>query len=75
MPHSYQGQVSTRVGAHPQLEDQLEVAFATIVNYPDGQRRTFRSIATAPADASHEELAEVFGEVARRSFLAAMEGA
>lgn len=71
MPHSYQG----HIGPHPQLEGHLEVAFATIVNYTDGKRRTFRSIKTAPADTSREALAEVFGEVARRSLLAAMEGA
>lgn len=68
MPHSYLG----RIRVHPQDPDLLEVSHATIVNHDDGDRTTYRQITTVPRDASSEEIAAAFGEVARRSLLAAM---
>lgn len=69
MPHSYQG----HIGHHPELDDTLLIVHATIVNAPDGSRKSYRQIATLPSGASPEDIAQVFGETARRSLLAAME--
>lgn len=71
MPHSYSGLICP----HPRLPDMLEVSHAVIHNAVDGKRTTYRHITTVPNDASPEEIARAFGEVARLSLLAAIEDA
>ncbi len=71
MPHSYSGLICP----HHQLANTLEVSHAVIHNAADGKRTVYRHITTVPTDASPEEIARAFGEVARLSLLAAIEDA
>lgn len=60
------------VRPHPDVDGHLEVSHTTYDN-TKRDRAPRRFVAAVPEDASREEVAAAFGEVARLSFLASME--
>lgn len=53
----------------------IEVIHAAHINLIDGKRRTFAQRGELPADATREQVAEMFGRTARESLLEALENA
>lgn len=53
----------------------IEVIHAAHINLVNGKRRTFAQRGELPADATKEQIAEMFGRTARESLLDALENA